>query len=79
MEKSGDFVNVSPNQGTLHFCRLNISKKSPNRQYQKRKKEENGIKLNLKRRVKFNYKRVRSKKSLAEESSYFSEEIYIDN
>ena len=50
MEKSGNFVNVSPNQGTLHFCRLNVAKKSPNRQYQKRKQEEKEIKQNLKRK-----------------------------
>ena len=50
MEKSGNFVKISPNQGTLHFCLLNVAKKSSNRQYQKRKQEEKKIKQNLKRR-----------------------------
>ena len=31
MEKSGNFVKISPNQGTLHFCRLNVAKKLPNK------------------------------------------------
>ena len=50
MKKSDNFVKVSRNQGTLHFCPLNIAKKSPNRQYQKRKQEEKEIKQNLKRK-----------------------------
>ena len=28
LEKSGNFVKISPNQGTLHFCILNVAKKS---------------------------------------------------
>ena len=35
MEKSGNFVKISPNQGTLHFYFLNVAKKSPNRRYKK--------------------------------------------
>ena len=35
MEKSGNFVKISPNRGTLHFCLLNVAKKLPNRRYQK--------------------------------------------
>ena len=27
LEKSGSFVKLSPNQGTLQFCLLNIAKK----------------------------------------------------
>ena len=30
MEKSGNFVKISPNQGTLHFCLLNVAKKLQN-------------------------------------------------
>ena len=50
MEKSGNFLKVSPNQGTLHFCLLNVAKKLPNRRYQKRKQEEKEMKQNLKRK-----------------------------
>ena len=50
MEKSGNFVKISLNQGTLHFCLLNIAKKLPNRGYQKRKSEEKEMKQNLKRK-----------------------------
>ena len=49
MEKSGNFVKMFPNQGTLHFCLLNVAKKLPNRRYQKRKQEEKEMKQNLKR------------------------------
>ena len=28
MEKPGNFVKISPNQGTLHFSLLNVTKKS---------------------------------------------------
>ena len=44
MEKSGNFVKISPNQGTLHFCLLNVAKKSSNRRYQKKQQEEKEIK-----------------------------------
>ena len=50
MEKSGNFVKISPNQGTLHFCHLNVAKKLPNKRYQKRKQEEKEMKQNLKRK-----------------------------
>ena len=36
MEKLGNFVKISPNQGILHFYLLNVAKKSPRR----RQKEE---------------------------------------
>ena len=48
MEKSGNFLKISPNHGTLHFCLLNVAKTSPNRRYQKRKQEEKEMKQNLK-------------------------------
>ena len=41
MEKSGNFVKISPNQGTLRFCLLNVAKKSPNRRY--RSQDQNRI------------------------------------
>ena len=50
MEKSGNFVKMSPNQGTLHFCHPNIAKKLPNERYQKRKQEKKEMKQNLKRK-----------------------------
>ena len=50
MEKSGNFVKISPNQGTLHFCLLNVAKKSPKRRYQKWKQEEKEMKQNFKRK-----------------------------
>ena len=50
MEKSGNFVKIPPNQGTLHFCRLNVAKKLPNKQYQKWKLEKKEMKQNLKRK-----------------------------
>ena len=50
LKKSGNIVKISPNQGTLHFCLFNVTKKSPNRRYQKRKQEEKKIKHNLKRK-----------------------------
>ena len=62
MEKSGNFVKISPNQGTLYFCLLSIAKKSPNRRYQKRKQEEKEMKQNLKRKKSQTQLRVRKKK-----------------
>ena len=50
MENSGNFLKLSPNQGILHFCLLNIAKKPRNRQYQKRKEEEKEMRQNLKRK-----------------------------
>ena len=50
MENLVNFVKLSLNQGTLHFCLLNIAKKSPNKRYQKRKHEEKEMKQNLKRK-----------------------------
>ena len=54
MEKSGNFVKISPNQGTLHFCLLNVAKKSPNRRYQKEEArgEGNETKFKKKKRLK---------------------------
>ena len=54
MEKSGNFLKVSPNQGTLHFCLLNVAKKLPNRRYQKEeaKGEGNETKFKKKKRLK---------------------------
>ena len=64
LEKSGNFVKISPNQGTLQYCLLNIAKKSPKRQYQKRKQKEKEMKQNLKRKkVSNSVKRVRRKKN----------------
>ena len=42
MEKSGNFVKISPNQGTLHFYLPNVAKKSPNRRYQKEESRGEG-------------------------------------
>ena len=64
MEKSGNFVKISPNQGTLNFYLLNVAKKSPNRRYQKKKLEEKEIKHTLKRKkkLKLNQKSQKKKK-----------------
>ena len=54
LEKSGNFVNISPNQGTLHFYFLNVTKKSPNRRYQteEARGEGNETKFKKKKRLK---------------------------
>ena len=54
MEKSGNFVKIFTNQGTLHFYLLDVSKKSQNRQYQKEKArgEGNEAKFKKKKRLK---------------------------
>ena len=50
MENSGNFVKLSSNQETLHFCLLNIVKKLSNRRYQKKNQGEgNEAKLKKKR------------------------------
>ena len=64
MEKSGKFVKISPNRGTLHFCLLNIAKKLPKRWYQKRKQEEKEIKQNLKRKKVSQLKELEKKKKI---------------
>ena len=50
MENSGNFVKLSPNQGTLHFCQTGDIKK--------KNQEEKEMKQNLKKekRLKFSYK-----------------------
>ena len=55
MEKSGNFLKISPNQGTLHFYLLNVAKNSPNRRYQKEEArgEGNETKFKKKKRLKF--------------------------
>ena len=50
IEKSGNFVKVSPNQGTLHFYLLNLAKKSPNRQYQKEESRGDGNETKFKKK-----------------------------
>ena len=49
MENSGNFVKLSSNQGTLHFCFLNIVKKLPNRRYQKKNQKEKEMKQKKKK------------------------------
>ena len=49
MEKSGNFVKISPNQGTLHFHLLNVAKKSPNTRYQKEEARGEGNETKLKK------------------------------
>ena len=59
MENSGNFVKLSSNQETLHFCLLNIVKKLSNRRYQKKNQGEgNEAKLKKKKneRLKFRSK-----------------------
>ena len=46
MENLGNFVKLSPNQGTLYFCLLNIVQKLPNRPDQKRNQEQKEMKQN---------------------------------
>ena len=53
MEKSGNFVKISPNQATLHFYLLNVAKKSPNRRYKEEARGEgNETKFKKKKRLK---------------------------
>ena len=51
IENSGNFIKLFPSQGTLHFCLLNVTKKSP---ISKRKQEEKEMKKNLKRKTEQN-------------------------
>ena len=63
MKKSGNFVKISPNQGTLHFYLLNVDKKLPNRRYQKVKtREGNETKFKKKKRPKSQLKELEGKK-----------------
>ena len=50
MEKSGNFIKISPNQGTLHFYLLNVAKKLPNRRYQKEKTRGKGNETKYKKK-----------------------------
>ena len=52
LEKSGNFVKISPNQGTLHFYLLNLAKKTPNRRYQKEESRGDGNETKLKKKKK---------------------------
>ena len=51
-EKSGNFVKISPNQGTLHFYLLNLAKKTPNRRYQKEESRGDGNETKFKKKKK---------------------------
>ena len=50
MEKSGNFVKISLNQGTLHFYFLTSLKYRQTDDIKKRKQEEKEMKQNLKRK-----------------------------
>ena len=49
MEKSGKFVKISPNQGTLQICLLSIAKKSPNRTISKEEARGEGNEAKFKK------------------------------
>ena len=50
LEKSGNFVKISPNQGALHFYLLNVTKNRQTDDIKKRKQEEKEMKQNFKRK-----------------------------
>ena len=64
MEKSENFIKISPNQGILHFYLFNVAKKSPKRRYQKEEArgEGNETKFKKKKKTKIGVKRVKRKK-----------------
>ena len=52
MEKSGNFVKIAPNQGTLHFCHLNVAKISAKQTISKEEAREEGNKTKFKKKKK---------------------------
>ena len=52
MEKSENFVKISPNQGTFHFCLLNVAKKITKQTISKEaaRREGNEVKFIKKKR-----------------------------
>ena len=50
MENSGNFIKLSPNQGTLHFCLLNIVKKIAKQTISKEESRGEGNEAKLKKK-----------------------------